>query len=237
MTVALATIMVRLLVRDEWGQAMLAELNAIEAPRARRRFARGCLRAALRRKVAWARLGAIALVAAVPAFMLTGPGGGGDLTGLVIFGVVVATCLAATVLAEDPLPAVSVIGGLLWWAGILASGTVRAHPQWALALVAACGVTAALRAGAVAGLGAAFAVCLSIFVVAVGTYCALPRLAPDVVPANARDRVAQNQVESTDPYVGELLLAGLLGLALIGAARDPRPAHGMRVNTSTDGRC
>lgn len=33
--------------RQEWGQAMLAELARVEAGRARRRFARDCLRASL----------------------------------------------------------------------------------------------------------------------------------------------------------------------------------------------
>jgi hypothetical protein len=113
-------------------------------------------------------------------------------------------------------------GGLAWWAAMLLSATVRSHPQWALALIAVCVVAAALRGGEVAALGTAFATCLAIFAVAVGTYAALPRLAPDVAPANATDPLLENQIESTDPYVADLLLAALFGLVLTGAVGTRR---------------
>jgi hypothetical protein len=73
-----------------------------------------------------------------------------------------------------------------------------------------------------AGRDRGFATCLAVFVVAAGTYAALPRLAPDIAPANATNPLLENQIESTDPYVGELLLGALLGVALIGAAVEGR---------------
>jgi hypothetical protein len=218
---AVLAFVVRWLATDGWGRAMLAELAAIEEPRARRRFALGCVSASLLRPVTWLRLAALGLVAAVPALLLTGPRGSGDVAGLVIVAVVVTVCLLAVARIEDlPLVArVAGAGGLAWWAGVLMSPTVRSHPHWALAIVVAGGVLAAWRGGALAGLGTALVGCLLVFVAAVGTYSALPRLAPNVVPANARNPVMENQLESTDPYVGEILLAGLFGIALIGAAR------------------
>ena len=141
---------------------------------------------------------------AVPALLFSGSGHGADATGLVIVGVVTVTCLIAVAHAERL--GVALAGGLMWWAALLLSATVRAHPEWALAVIAAAAVAARRRA-----LGTAFVACLAIFVVSVGTYAALPRLAPDVVPANVTDPLVENQIESTDPYVGELLLAALLG--------------------------
>jgi hypothetical protein len=218
---AVLALVVRWLASDGWGRAMLAELAAIEEPRARRRFALGCVSASLMRPVTWLRLGAFGLVGAVPALLFTGPGGNGDVGGFVIVALVLAVCLLAVTRIEDlPLVARAAgAGGLAWWAGVLMSGTVRSHPQWALAILVACGVLAAWRGGALAALGTALVGCLLVFVVAVGTYSALPRLAPNVVPGNAPNPVMENQIESTDPYVGELLLAGLFGIALIGAAR------------------
>jgi len=203
---------------------MLAEVAALDDPRARRRFALGCLGALLTRPASWLRVGGVVLVGAVPAVLFTGPGGNGDVAGLVIVGIVIAICLVAVVHVEAvPVVArVACAGGLLWWAGMLASGTVRSHPEWALALLAACVAVAAWRGGVLAALGTAFVTCLAIFVVAVGTYAALPRLAPAVVPANAVHPAMENQIESTDPYVGELLLAALCGVALIAVARAAR---------------
>jgi hypothetical protein len=86
-------------------------------------------------------------------------------------------------------------------------------------VIVVCVVAAARTGGELAALGTAFATCLAIFVVAAGTYAALPRLAPDIAPGNAADPQLENQIESTDPYVGELLLGALLGVALIGAVR------------------
>ena len=41
----MSAFLLRMLASGEWGRAAVAELAAIEDPRARRRFARGCLRA------------------------------------------------------------------------------------------------------------------------------------------------------------------------------------------------
>ena len=227
MTVGVLALFVRLLSRDDWGRAMLAEVAALDDPRARRRFALGCLRALLVRPASWLRVGGVILVGAVPALLFTGPGGNGDVAGLAIAGTAIAVCFVAVVYVEE-LPVVAraaCAGGLAWWTGILVSGTVRSHPAWALALLAACVAAAAWRGGLLAALGAAFATCLTIFVVAVGTYAALPQLAPSVVPANAVHPLIENQIESTDPYVGELLLAALCGVLLIGVGRG-RPAGG-----------
>jgi hypothetical protein len=217
---AVLTLMVRWLASDGWGRAMLAELAAIDDPRARRRFARGCVGASLRRPATWLRFGALGLVGTIVVLLFTGPGDGGDTSGLVIVGVVLAISLLGIACIEDLSPVAPVAGaaGLAWWAGVLSSATVRSHPEWALALLVACVAIAAWRGGALVALGTALVSSLLIFTVAVGTYTALPRLAPNVVPANARNPVMENQIESTDPYVGELLLAGLFGLAVIGAA-------------------
>ena len=212
--------LLRWLASDGWGRAMLAELTAIDDPRARRRFALGCVGASLRRSVTWLRLGAFGLVGAVAALLFTGPGDGGDTTGIVIVGIVLAISLLAVGRIENLslVGRVAGAGGLAWWAGVLLSATVRSHPQWALALLVGCGAVAVWRGGALAGLGTGLVTSLLVFTVAVGTYSALPRLAPNVVPANAVNPLVENQIESTDPYVGELLLAGLFGIALIGAA-------------------
>jgi hypothetical protein len=200
--------LIALLAPREWGRAMRAELAALDDPRARRRFVRGCAVAVLTRPALWGRVAAVVLVAAL---LFTRPGG----HALFIAAVALASCVVA--LREDGF-GVAAVGALAWWAGLLLSATVRAHPGWALLVVAACACVGARRAGALAALGTALATCLAVFVVAVGTYAALPRLAPAVAPANAADPLLENQIESTDPYVGELLLAALLGLALAAAS-------------------
>jgi hypothetical protein len=219
--VALLALVVRLLPRRDWRRAMLAEVMALDDPRARRRFALGCIGTVLTQRESWWRIGALAVVGAVPVLLLSGPGGGHDVVGQAIAGVAVALCLVAATRIED-LPGVAPLagtGGFLWWGGVLASETVRAHPQWALAVILACAVAAGRRGGAVAALGTAFAACLTVFVLAVGTYAALPRLAPPVAPANATNPRLENQIESADPYVAELLLAALCGLGLVGVMR------------------
>jgi hypothetical protein len=228
MTAALLAIVVRLLPDREWRRAMLAEFASLEGAGARRRFAVGCARAVAATAGVRLRLAGLGLVAAVPLLLLTAPGGQHNSTGYWITGIVTVLCIAAVLRlsarAEARLVASVAVGaGLLWWAALLASGGVRSHPQWALAVGFAAVVVAARRGREIAALGAAFATCLAIFVVSVGTYHALPRLAPDIAPANATDPLLENRIESTDPYVGELLLAALLGVALIGAARRPRP--------------
>ena len=205
------SLIVRLLPR-EWGRAMRAELVMLDDPRARRRFALGCMAAVLARPAAWLRVGAIVLVAAVPVLVLTGRGGHGN----VAIATSIAICLLAAARVRTPGAAA---GALVWCLALLLSATVRAHPQWALIVIGACTAFAARRGGTLAALGTASATCLAIFAVSVGTYAALPRLAPDVAPANAADPLLENRIESTDPYVGELLLSALLGVALIGAAR------------------
>ncbi|HWK30406.1 MAG TPA: hypothetical protein VNS09_27820 [Solirubrobacter sp.] len=215
MTSVLALV-VRLLPDRDWGRAMLAELAAIDDRRARRRFALGCVRAVVTRPAAWLRLGAIALVGAVPALLFASPGGSSDAFGIGIVTAVVAASLIALAHIGDSTRVARLAGGagLLWAAALLASGTVRTHPQLAFVLIAAAAAGGARRA-----LDTAFVACLLVFVLSVGIYTALPRLAPDVVPANAADPVRENQIESTDPYVGELLLAGLLAVVLTAAVR------------------
>jgi hypothetical protein len=228
MTAALLAIVVRLLPDREWRRAMLAEFGSLEGAGARRRFAVGCARAVVATAGVWLRLAGLCLVSAVPLLMFTAPGGQHDTTGYWIIGIVTALCVAAVLRLSARTEArtvafVAVTAGLLWWAALLAFSGVRSHPQWALAVGLAAVVVAARRGREIAALGTAFATCLAIFVVSVGTYSALPRLAPDIAPANATDPLLENRIESTDPYVGELLLAALLGTVLIGAARRPRP--------------
>ncbi|WP_028062338.1 hypothetical protein [Solirubrobacter soli] len=208
----MTALVIRMLARGDWGQAMLAELAAIDDPRARRRFALGCIRALFTRSAAWLRVATLALVLAVPTLMFSGPGHGADPEGLVIVGAVTLTCLLAAAYADPSVSALA--AGLIWWGALLLSATVREHPQWALIVIGLAAVAARRRA-----LSTAFVTCLAVFVVSVGTYAALPRLAPNVVPANVTDPVAENQIESTDPYVGELLLAGLFGIVVVGAVR------------------
>jgi hypothetical protein len=200
--------LVRLLAHGEWGRAMVAELAAIDDARARRRFALGCLRALL----SWSRLVCLTLVFAVPVLLFTGPGHGSDAGDVVIIGVVTLACLIGVAYADPSASALA--AGLVWWGALLLSPTVRAHPQWALIVIGVAAVAARRRA-----LSTAFVTCLAVFVISVGTYSALPRLAPNVVPANVTDPVTENQIESTDPYVGELLLAGLFGIVVVGAVR------------------
>ena len=163
--------------------------------------------------------------------LFTGPGGDGDPGGFWIAGlafvlsltaVVVVTARGASAGTLRIVAAVTVAGAAAWWVPMLALDSVRAHPQWALAVVVACPLLAArlARDAEIAALAAAFASCLLIFVVAVGTYAAFPALAPDIGAAEAINPALENQIESTDPYVGELLLGALLGAALIAAVRS-----------------
>ena len=221
MSIILLKLAVRLLPRRDWARAMLAEVAALEDHRARRRFALGCVRAVLMHPASWLRIGAIAVVCAVPALLFPGPGGSGDRAGMAIAGLAIAICLVAVIHVQD-LPVVARIaaaGGMVWWIGILTSETVRAHPQWALGVLLACLLAAVWRGGIITALGTALATCLLVFVLAVGSYAALPQLSPAVSPANVADPVRENQIESTDPYIAELLLAALCGLVLIGAVR------------------
>ena len=177
----------------------------------------------LARPAAWLRGAALALVAYAPVLVLTGRAGHGN----VVAVLAIAICFYAVAGVRTPGVATATgAGALVWWLALLASGTVRSHPQWALIVIAAAVVFAAWRGGTLAALGTASATCLAIFAVSVGTYAALPRLAPDIAPANATDPLLENRIESTDPYVGELLLSALLATALIGAARGERRLPG-----------
>ena len=221
MSIILLKLVVWLLPRREWARAMLAEVAALDDHRARRRFALGCVRAVLLHPASGLRIGAIAVVCAVPALLFSGPGGSGDRAGLEIAGLAIAICLVAVIHVQD-LPVVArmaATGGMVWWIGILTSETVRAHPQWALGVLLACLLAAVWRGGIITALGTAFATSLLVFVLAVGSYTVLPQLSPPVSPANVADPVLENQIESTDPYVAELLLAALFGLVLTAAVR------------------
>lgn len=297
MTRRALALVVRLLpsYRREWGEAMLAELAALEDGRSRRRHALGCARAVLLDPgvlrtlglhavalgfaaavfalalgersvgvrvetlvllavlgvVAWAgrrsgvadepmarrfRGAGYAVVGGSLLLLLTGPGGnGGDPGGWWVAGLAFVLCLVAVVAVTARgaavgslgiVAAVVVAGAAVWWVPMLFLGSVRAHPQWALAIVAASALLTARLARPgdreVAVLVTAFASCLLIFVVAVGTYAAFPGLAPDIATAQAVNPALENQIESTDPYIGELLLGALLGVAVVGAARVRR---------------
>jgi hypothetical protein len=227
MTAAVLALVIRLLPDREWGRAMQAELASVDGGRARLRFALGCARAVLTSAGSRRRVGGLCVVGAVLALLLTGGGGPHGGGRWFVTAVLVVCAVAALRLTGRPearrVALVAGTGGLVWWAAMLASATVRSHSAWALALTAICVVVAAVRDGEFAAIATAFATCLAIFLVAVGTYSALPRLAPDVAPANATDPLLENQIESTDPYVAELLLAALFGLTLIAAAGTLKP--------------
>jgi hypothetical protein len=169
-----------------------------------------------------ARAAGYAVAGAGLLLISTAPGnndGGGWIVGLVF-----AACFAGIGRLTAPgnrvdlLPAG--VGALVWTAALLSSGAFRERPQLALALVAATALAAGRRGGTRALFATAFATCLVVFVAAVGVYRAAPELAPDVVPANAPNPRLENQIESTDPYVGELLLAALLAAPLLLTRRD-----------------
>src|SRR5262245_43530952 len=132
---------IRWLLGDEWSRAMQAELAAIDDHRARRRFLLGCLVASLARATTWLRIGSVALVGSVPALLFTGPGNGGELVGVAIVAVMLAIALVAIACLDDLSLAARLAGagGLVWWAGVLTSESVRSHPQWALAVLAVTG--------------------------------------------------------------------------------------------------
>jgi hypothetical protein len=137
--------------------------------------------------------------------------------------------------------AAALVGLSAWWIPMLLLAGVRSHPHTALlavALAAAAAVLALGRRGgaahvATAGLAAATATCLLIFLAAIGTYAAFPQLVPDIAgPGNAGGltaaaRAETNRIESTDPYVGEFLLGALFAAALISSA----PAYGIERRT------
>ena len=186
----------------------------------------------------WFRASGYALVGGCLLLLLTAPGGSDDPGGWWVAGLAITLCLIAVQVltargantgALPIVAAVALTGAVAWWVPLLLFAGVRSHPEWALAVVAACTVLAALLAGRsgegeLAALATGFAACLLIFVVAVATYAAFPALAPDIATAQAVNPVLENRIESTDPYIGELLLGALLGVALIGAAGVKRAA-------------
>jgi hypothetical protein len=86
------------LPRKEWGRAMRAELAAIDEPRARRRFVRGCVRAVLltgttlRALAGYAAILGFAAVILRAAAELPSPGVRAEATGLVAIIAVLAWC-------------------------------------------------------------------------------------------------------------------------------------------------
>lgn len=207
MTRFVLALAVQFLPDDQWRRAMKAELAALDS--GRWRFVLGCTRAVLLSGAFAGRIAGFALIAA--ALALVGWGYA------LIFAIVFLEGTGPMARKPAVVGAATVTGATAWWGALLLSETVRAHPQWALLVIALGTLAAARNGGVFAAAGTAFATCLAIFVVAVGTYSARPDLAPGVVPANARSPLLENKIESTDPYVGELLLAGLICLALMGA--------------------
>lgn len=143
---------------------------------------------------------------------------------------------AAQPRALQVVAAATLVGLIAWWMPMLLFAGVRSHPQTALLGVILAALAAALALGrrsgaahvAMAGIAAATATCLLIFLAAIGTYAAFPQLVPDIAgPGNAGGltpaaRAETNRIESTDPYVGEFLLGALLAAALISAAPASR---------------
>lgn len=115
-----------------------------------------------------------------------------------------------------------------WWIAMLFIPAVREQHVWGVlsvpAAMLAAGVLAARRPDSAAqGLFGALlsgtVSCMLIFIAAVGTYAIVPGLVPDVAGhlgdgLTAADRVSTNRIESTDPYIVQLLLGALLGTAL-----------------------
>jgi hypothetical protein len=217
----LLAFIVRLLPDREWGRAMQAELTVVEGGRARLRFVLGCVRAVLTnarvlRGFATLTL-AYALAGGAAGLYFAAPNGG-DWPGAIIFALVFVEGTAVVARRFAVVLPLAVTGAALWWLGLLASATVRAHGHWSLVVISLCAFVAWRRHGETEALATGLATSLAIFVATVGTYVALPLLAPEVVPANAANRVLENQIESVDPYITLLLLAGFISLAL-GARR------------------
>jgi hypothetical protein len=150
---------------------------------------------------------------------------------LAVTGVLALTARRAHVPARD-LRHTAVLTGAgagLWLVLLLVSGGARTFPLLALIIVA---VVMALAArgrpqAAVRCLGAGTVTCLLIFLVSVSVYRIFPDLVPDITGAGggltAAARAETSRIESTDPYVMELVLAGLLGAALAAAVRRAGP--------------
>ena len=144
-------------------------------------------------------------------------------------------------------------GTIGWWIPMLGLSAVRAAPHASLVLVGlavlVCSISvggtskSAVR-GLLAGLGAGAATCLLIFFTAVGTYAALPNLVPDIsgptccagglTPA---DRAETNRIESTDPYIAELVLGAVMSVFLIGGLAVSRTTKQTSAVAITNGPC
>jgi hypothetical protein len=154
----------------------------------------------------------------------------------VLFATARRTAAAAPTLK---LSAALVTAGLTaWWVPMLLLGSVRGHAEWALVSTTATiglGWAIGTRLGwprhqvGLAGLGAGVATCMLIFLAAIATYAVFPQLVPDVAgPTDAGGltpaaRAETNRVESTDPYVVELMLGALLGGLLMVGSGPTRP--------------
>jgi hypothetical protein len=145
---------------------------------------------------------------------------------------------AATAPTLKLTAALATSGLAAWWVPMALLAGVRAHSGWALVSTTATialGWAIGTRLGwprhqvGLAGLGAGVATCLLIFLAAIATYAVAPGLAPDVAgPTDAGGltpaaRAETNRVESTDPYVAELMLGALLGALLIAGSTATRP--------------
>jgi hypothetical protein len=128
----------------------------------------------------------------------------------------------------------TVAGLAAWWVPMLLRANIRAHPGWAVLIVAVTvllglAVSTLLRwpsqQAALAGLATGAATCLLIFIAAQTTYLLSLELAPDLghVPGmTAAGEVEQKHAEALDPYVAELLLGALLGAVLIAGSTASR---------------
>jgi hypothetical protein len=194
------------------------------------------------------RLGVFLLVGGCELLLLGSSGGGAahdpgswwlaELTMImVVAGVLALTTRRVGVPARELRRTVvlTVAGAGLWLTLLLVAGGLRAFPLLALTIVA--GVMALAARGrahaAVRCLGAGAVACLLVFLVSVSVYRILPDLVPDLSgdgPRGGLTAAAQaetNRIESTDPYVVELVLGGLFGASLIGTVALAR--RGARV--------
>jgi hypothetical protein len=146
---------------------------------------------------------------------------------LVTFLIITSRPAAASIRTLRLAMAVPVAAAAAWLPLLLLSSDVRAHPEWAHALVAVSVllglIAVAIRSRSVeqtvlAGLGIGAATCGLIFLASVGTYGLAPQLSPPLsrVPGmTLAGQVEQQRTESTDPYVAELLAGALFGVPLI----------------------
>lgn len=135
--------------------------------------------------------------------------------------------LRAAVLTRSSLIGCSAASA--WWMAMLLIPAVRVQHVGGVLCVLVAMLVAGLCAvrrpesatqGLLGALLSGTASCMLIFIAAVGTYAIVPGMVPDVAGQlggglTAADRVMINRIESTDPYVVQLLLGALLGAVLI----------------------